>query len=256
MLKEALGETLGTFILVFIGCGAVGAAVILGLLTSLLQVAIVFGAGVSLAIYLSQSICNSHLNPAVSVAFAIDKELPWKRLPSHILGQMIGAVIAGILLYMLFGSSIAALEQDSGIVRGTLQSQKTAMMFGEFFPNPDFAETHSIGELGAFALEALGTFILMGVIFILIALYKYLGNLIPLFIGLTVTILILFIAPYTQAGFNPARDLGPRIVAYFAGWGTAAFPIPVRAAVTVYVIGPIVGASLAAVVKRLVLRSL
>ena len=63
----------------------------------------------------------------------------------------------------------------------------------------------------------------------------------PVFIGLTVTVLIVVLAPLTQACFNPARDVGPRLFAALAGWGTSAFP---RGAgtVTVYVASPILGA--------------
>jgi glycerol uptake facilitator protein len=63
-----------------------------------------------------------------------------------------------------------------------------------------------------------------------------------LFIGLTVSILISVIAPLTQAGFNPARDFGPRLFAYFAGWGPIAIPGPRGGFFAVYILSPVVGA--------------
>jgi glycerol uptake facilitator protein len=64
----------------------------------------------------------------------------------------------------------------------------------------------------------------------------------PVFIGLTVAALVSIIAPLTQACFNPARDWGPRIFAYLAGWGDAAIPGPNGiGCVTVYILAPIVG---------------
>src|SRR5205807_2507362 len=69
------------------------------------------------------------------------------------------------------------------------------------------------------------------------------GNLAPVFIGLTVSILIVVIAPLTQACFNPARDFGPRLFAFLAGWGTIALPGPRGAGfLTVYILSPIAGA--------------
>jgi glycerol uptake facilitator protein len=66
----------------------------------------------------------------------------------------------------------------------------------------------------------------------------------PVFIGLTVTALICVIAPLTQACFNPARDLGPRLFACFAGWGPVALPGPRGTGfLTVYILSPIVGAT-------------
>ena len=67
----------------------------------------------------------------------------------------------------------------------------------------------------------------------------------PLLIGMTVGGLICLLAPISQGGFNPARDFGPRLFSYFAGWGDAAFPTPSFSFLTVYILGPIGGGILA-----------
>ncbi len=67
----------------------------------------------------------------------------------------------------------------------------------------------------------------------------------PLFIGLTVTVIICILAPLTQAGLNPARDLSPRLFAWLAGWRQAAMPDAGYGFLTVYVLGPLVGGTLA-----------
>jgi glycerol uptake facilitator protein len=78
----------------------------------------------------------------------------------------------------------------------------------------------------------------------------------PLFIGLTVTIIISIIAPLTQAGLNPARDLSPRIFAMLAGWGNAALPDRHLGFITIYVLGPLCGAVLAGMLFAFVIEPL
>lgn len=96
--------------------------------------------------------------------------------------------------------------------------------------------------------EGLGTFLLVLMIFALTEGCNVGGpgdRLAPIFIGLTVTAIICLLAPLSQAGLNPARDLGPRLVAWLAGWGAAAFPDRVGGFFHVYVLAPIVGGVLA-----------
>ena len=76
----------------------------------------------------------------------------------------------------------------------------------------------------------------------------------PLFIGLTVSSIIFFVAPLTQAGLNPARDFGPRIVAYICGWGSAAMPDEVGGWFWVYIFAPILGGTVAALLFKYVLE--
>jgi glycerol uptake facilitator protein len=78
----------------------------------------------------------------------------------------------------------------------------------------------------------------------------------PLFIGLTVTLVISIIAPLTQAGLNPARDMSPRLFALLAGCGGAAFPDRHYGFVTVYVLGPVCGAAVAACMFTYVIEPL
>ena len=98
--------------------------------------------------------------------------------------------------------------------------------------------------LSAAGAEALGTFLLVIMIFALTEgcnLGRPEDHLSPLFIGLTVSSIICPIAPLTQAGINPARDLGPRVFAWLAGWGGAAFPDHQGGFLIVYVLAPIFG---------------
>ncbi len=98
----------------------------------------------------------------------------------------------------------------------------------------------------AMLAEFLGTFILACVVFAVTDprnAGRPMGNLAPVFIGLTVSALISLLAPLTQACFNPARDFGPRLFAWFAGWGDVAIPgMTDPGWLTVYILAPIAGA--------------
>ena len=178
---------------------------------------------------------------------AVSGRMAWRKVPSYLASQFGGAFAAGLLLYALFCPSIAAYEAQHGIVRGTAESVATAKMFGEYYPDPGGAARVSLPL--AMGAEALGTFLLVLMIFALTEgcnVGRPNDALAPVFIGLTVTAVICLIAPLTQAGLNPARDLGPRLVAWLTGWGAAAFPDRVGGFFHVYVLSPIVGGMAAA----------
>lgn len=247
MNRELIGEALGTLILTLFGCGSVAVAVLFGEYGSIFQIAIVWGLAVTLAIYVTRHICPAHLNPAVSVAMVVGKRMPASKLAGYLLAQFIGAFIAGGLLLLLFNPSIEAYELAHGIERGTAASVDTARMFGEFYPNPGDASVATAPMILAVLAELVGTFVLVLFIFCFTEdcnVGRPDSNIAPLFIGLTVSVCITLIAPLTQACFNPARDFGPRIVAWLGGWGSAAFP-DAFGGIFVYFVGPILGGVLA-----------
>jgi len=142
----------------------------------------------------------------------------------------------------------------------------TASMYGEYFPNPG-VELHGWAESGyknmglpaAFLAELAGTAILAAAIFALTDKQSPTApqsNLAPLFIGLCVAGIIVVIGPMTQSCLNPARDFGPRLVAYFAGWKSIAFPGPRGAGATlaVYLAAPMLGAVLGGGIYSRLLR--
>lgn len=249
-MKTYFGEFSGTFLLVFIGCGTVALDILFGTFGSLYLVALIWGIGVALAIFATRSICPAHLNPAVSIAMSIMGKLDVKKLPFFLLAQFAGAFAAGGALYFLVSDSLVQFEVANSIVRGTPESIRTAAMFGEFFPNPGFSDIQ-ISWVQAGLLEGVGTFSLVFFIVLFTEKVKLHRNAVPVLIGLTVSVLIIFIAPYTQAGLNPARDFGPRLFASLFGWGEAAFPLPSSSFLTVYILGPILGGALIALMFRI-----
>lgn len=256
-LSNFIGESIGTFILVFFGCGSVAVTILFSSHSGLFQIAAIWGIGVSLAIYATRHISCAHLNPAVSIAMVVAQRMAPRKLFSYLLGQFAGAFLAAVILYLLFSSSITQYEAVNHILRGSPESIKTAMMFGEFYPNPGLNSEPAVSTINAFLAEMVGTFALVFLIFSLTDgcnVGRPDDSLSPLFIGLTITIIISIIAPLTQAGLNPARDLSPRMFAYLAGWRDAAFPDVHWGFLSVYVIGPITGGILAALVFEKIIK--
>ncbi|MCB1195897.1 aquaporin family protein [bacterium] len=256
---DFFGELLGTFILVFFGCGSVAAAVLFKAHTSLFEVAFIWGLAVTFGIYATRHMSAAHLNPAVSIAMVVARRMPAGKLPLHFAGQFGGAFLAAACLYLLLGPSIAHFEQMHGIVRGSAESVKTAMIFGEFYPNPAAEPAAQVSHLLACGAEFTGTFLLVLLIFCFTDkcnLGKPDDAMAPFYIGLTVTAIISIIAPFTQAGLNPARDLSPRLFAWLAGWKTAAFPDNHGGFLTVYVLSPCAAGICAALVFQWCIRPL
>ena len=258
-MKAFTGELLGTFVLTLFGCACVACAVLFGEYVSIFQVGMVWGLGVTLAIYLTRYLSCAHLNPAVSVAMVVAGRMKAGKLPTYLAAQFLGAILAGAMLYVLFSPSIANYEALHHIVRGTASSVDTARMFGEFYPNPGDASVAVVSLPLAMLAEGFGTFLLALFIFFLTEgcnVGRPSEPLQPLFIGLTVSSIIFFVAPLTQAGLNPARDAGPRLVAYLAGWQSAALPDAVGGWFWVYILAPVLGAALAALSFRYLLEPL
>ncbi len=257
---QCLAEAVGTFMLVFFGVGAVHAAVISGAQSGLWQVAIVWGVCIMLAIYAVGGISGAHINPAITLAFAVWGRFPWSRVGPYLVAQLFGAMLAASVLFVLWQPWIAEREQIKGVTRGQPGSEITAMCYGEYFPNPGglaggdgkldieqlTAQRGRVPESLACFAEFLGTFILALVVFALTDDRNHgapPSGLAPVFIGLTIAALISVLAPLTQAGFNPARDFGPRVVAYCCGWKSIAIPGPSPTGFfTVYILSPIAGA--------------
>lgn len=264
-------ELLGTFLLVFFGCGAVHVAVLTGELSGLGQVGMVWGIAIMLAIYVCGPISGAHINPAITLGLAAWGLFPKSRALPYIASQVAGAIVAAAVLFAIFQPFLARKELAEGVVRGQPGSEITAMCYGEYFPNPGVLTGGDAGvdlqtnrernklvsEPIACLAELLGTAILALVVVSVTEPANTQGprNLAPVFIGLTVAALIPVIAPVTQACFNPARDFGPRLFAYFAGWQSIAIPGPRGAGfITVYILSPIAGAILGVGIYQVVLK--
>jgi len=255
-----VGEFVGTFLLVFFGCGSVAAAVLTGAQVGIFQVAIVWGLGIAFAIHLTASLSGAHLNPAVTIAMASWRGFPKHRVAPYVAVQLVAAFVSAAVLYVAFADALTTFETKGHIQRGAPGSEASAMVFGEYFPSPggkplvnppaDF-----VSSLRPAATEAIGTAVLLMVICGLTdeSNRSRPTELAPLLIGLTITALISLFGPLTMAAFNPARDLGARLFSSCAGWGALPFEVNGWGWLTVYVVAPITGGWLGAGIYSLLL---
>lgn len=241
LLREMLAELIGTFIIVQMGTAA-GMSSVFSDAFGLFPIAVVWGIAVTLAISCTASISGAHVNPAISVAMAAFRSssvFGWFKVIPYCFAQLLGASLGSAVNLLLYNGLIQEFEAANGIVRSDASGVASAKVFGEYFTAP-------VTVPQAFFAEAFATAVLTGVVFCLShpnnEAMKKNPVIIPTLIGMTVAALICTIAPITQAGFNPARDFGPRLVAFAAGWN----PSLAFSHAWVYILAPLVGSIAAA----------
>lgn len=223
-----LAEFFGTFILLLLGLGTCALNVV-GLPGSGRQTVpfgpanwliIVFGwaFAVMLAAYVAGGISGAHLNPAVTLAFAVARKFDWRNVIPYWIAQLLGAFGAAAAVYAVYGSAIDNYNAANHLSRP--ESQDTYSIFATF---P--AQYFHGGYLGPLVDQLVGTAILVALIAALIDHRNQApaGNMAPLIIGFVVA--VIGCSYGTNAGYalNPARDLGPRAFTYIMGWGKLAF---------------------------------
>ena len=236
-----LAEALGIAIIVFFGTGVVATATYLGVMMGLWQVAVVWGVTVSVAAYCTGPISGAHLNPAVTLAMVVFRGFPKRTALRYVLAQLAGATAAAAGVLATFRPAISAFEASRGLCRGTTAGIASApgCMFYSLCPGG------ITSGVVACALEAVQQAVLTFVILCLTHEKSEAGKGAPALIGLAVAMLICVFGPLTGAGINPARDVGPRLVAAAAGWGGHAFKH-----CWVYVVGPVAGTLVGGAVHR------
>ena len=239
---QCIAEFLGTGLIIFFGAGCVAALKLAGASFGQWEICIIWGLAVSMAVYLSAGVSGAHLNPAVTVALCLFANFEGRKVLPYIVAQVAGAFCAAALVYGLYYNSFFDFEQSHQMVRGSVDSLQLAGIFSTY-PNPHI----SVGQ--AFLVEMVITAVLMSLIMALTDDGNGVprGPLAPLLIGLLVAVIGGSMGPLTGFALNPARDFGPKVFAWLAGWGNVAFTggkdIPYF---LVPIFGPLVGACLGA----------
>lgn len=224
-MKSLGAEFLGTFWLVLGGCGsAVLAAAFPGVGIGLHGVSLAFGLTVLTMAYAIGHISGCHLNPAVSIGLWAGGRFPAAKLLPYIVGQVLGAVAAGAVLFV-----IASGKADFSLAGG--------------FASNGFGE-HSPGHYSM--LAALVTEVVMTAFFLLIIMgatdQRAPAGFAPIAIGLGLTLIHLISIPVTNTSVNPARSTG--VALFVGGWAVEQLWL--------FWIAPIVGAVLGATVYRFI----
>jgi glycerol uptake facilitator protein len=244
-----LSEFLGTFIFLLCGIACVAGLKLAGASFSQWEVSITWGIAVAMGIYVCGGVCGAHLNPSVTIALALFAGFDKRKIIPYLIAQFLAGFCAAAVAYGLykglFDASIAALDGD--------RTKMTALA-GIFctFPHPQ------ITFFEAFLVELVITAILMCLIMALCdenntAPGARLGGLL---IGLLVALIGASFGPLTGFAMNAARDFGPRLFAFFAGWGTdvmTGYPVNANLSLPYFLvplIAPIVGACLGAAVYK------
>jgi aquaporin Z/aquaporin NIP len=215
ILPAALAELVGTFILVF-GGTAVAVGAILSLPTAggaygSLAVALAFGLALAAVVAAIGHVSGAHVNPAVTLGLASVGQFPWKSVPYYLGAQLVGAVFGAVGTWIAFGGP-----------------GRTEAKLAATYP------AQGVGDLQAFLLEILITFILVFVVVSVATDSRAPAAIAPIAVGFALAVGVFIAGPVTGGAVNPVRALGPMLV---AGDLTSAW---------LYILGPIVGGVLGA----------
>lgn len=177
-------EFLGTFLLVFVGCGAIVVNDLYGGALGHVGVNAVFGLVVMAIIYALGNVSGAHINPAVTIGFYFAGRIGATEIPAYLVAQFAGAAVAGVVLLVLF-------PEHSN--------------YGATMPAIDVPR--------AFLMEVLISFSLMFIILNVSTGHQEKGIMAGAAVGGMVTLLALFAGPVTGASMNPARSFGPALAA-------------------------------------------
>ena len=261
---ELGAELLGTFVLICFGDGVVAMAVAArtqsGRGTEIFQasgdwllIAWGWGFAVTFGVYIAGGISGAHINPAVTVAFAARRGFPWRKVPGYIAAQLLGAFLGAVLVYIVYKGAIDSYERAHDIVRGEPSSVPTYSIFATF-PAQYFGTW-----LGPLIDQIVGTAFLVAFVFAVVDENNQAvrANLAAVVIGFIVVAIGLSFGANAGYAINPARDFGPRLFAWIAGWGEVAIPGNygnVNSYLWIPIVGPLVGGVIGAVVYDVAIR--
>ncbi|MGA9774875.1 MAG: MIP/aquaporin family protein [Candidatus Dormiibacterota bacterium] len=232
---ELMAEFFGTLTLLAFGDGVVAVAVA-GLNssgraatpTTIFQASgdwllITFGwmFAVVMGIYVAGGVTGAHLNPAVTLGLAVRRRFPWGKVLPYMAAETLGAMFGALVVLMVYGPAIQAYDLASKAVPAAGNALASYSIFATF-PAPYFHGS----VIGPLVDQIVGTAFLL-ILVLAITDGRNLapaGNMGPWLVGAAVGAIGMSYGPNAGYAINPARDFGPRIIAWLFGWGKVAFP--------------------------------
>jgi len=211
LLAELTAEFLGTFVLILLGAGVVAMVVLFPTATpgevihgGYTNITLGWGLGVTMGIYVAGKISGAHLNPAVTLALAVFRGFPWRKVVPYSVAQVAGAFFAAALVYRNY---LPAFQQFDPHL------EKTAGVFTTF---PAFPNLPQAGFLD----QVIGTALLLMLILAITDEFNMPpgSNMAPLMVGLVVVAIGMSFGAMHGYAINPARDFGPRLFTVLAGF--------------------------------------
>ena len=234
MVEKFLAEVLGTGTLILLGDGVVAGVLLAkskGQNSGWIVITMAWGLAVFCGVVVAGPVSGAHLNPAVTLPVAMNGGIPWSEVPVYWAGELLGAFLGGVLVFLHYYPHWAVTEDAD-------------LKLAVFSTGPAIRST-----MWNFVSEVIGTFVLVFVIFAFANNGKAgLAALGALPVALLVVVIGLSLGGTTGYAINPARDLGPRIAHFL-------LPIPGKrdsdwAYSWIPVVGPLVGAALAVLVYQ------
>jgi glycerol uptake facilitator protein len=232
---ELLSEFLGTFVLIAFGDGVVamavaalpgsgrtaGPTVIFQAAGDWLLITWGWAMAVAFGVWVAGGVSGAHLNPAVTLAFAVRRKFAWAKVLPYMTAQVAGAFVGAALVFLVYHNAIDAFNLAAKTPRSGGHALATYSIFATF-PSSYF---HG-GVAGPLIDQIAGTAFLLIFVAAVIDVRNSAvqSNLAPLAIGLAVAAIGMSYGANAGYAINPARDFGPRLLAYFAGWGKVALP--------------------------------
>jgi len=244
LLGELMAEFLGTLVLIALGDGVVAMVRLFGtgavgevIKGGYTNITIGWGLAVLMGICVAGRVSGAHLNPAVTLALAIFRSFPWRKVIPYMLAQVAGAFAGAALVYVNYLPAFRAIDPDLS---------QTAGVFTTFPAFPDVWWSGLVDQL-------IGTALLLGLIFAITdpANLPVPASLQPILIGLVVVAIGVSWGGMHGYAINPARDLGPRLLTLAVGFKNTGFDNHVW---LVPVIGPLAGGVLGALIYQCLIR--
>lgn len=209
-------------------------------------VCIAWGLAVTIAIYTTASVTGCHANPAVTLALALYRKFSWRKVVPYCIAQTVGGFLGASIVYVLF---VPVIDHFNAVNHLTRAAGGAA---GVFFTHPGLAITpmHALSDQ-----IILTAFLIFG-IFAITEQYNEQApgaNFGALIIGLLVAVIGASMGYLEAWAINPARDFGPRLFCFFAGWGSSALPSPDRYW-WVPIVGPLLGGIVGGAAYQLLIR--